>query len=139
VILTYGGNNTLYLGDGVQMPVHLLWRKYFEANKCPTLAGKPKLFILQVNILGLMMFRTVIRFIILLTNCASQTGYHIQACRAEQAKYGGISFGISKFMDNEAFAHKKAQDETDSSSFSYIIPNSADILAAFSCPDRKLP
>lgn len=45
--MTHGEKNTVYMRDGVQIPINLCWEN-FEANKCPSLAGKPKIFIVQV-------------------------------------------------------------------------------------------
>jgi hypothetical protein len=47
-VMTHGEKNTVYCVDGVQIPVNIIW-EFFEANNCPTLAGKPKIFIIQVN------------------------------------------------------------------------------------------
>jgi hypothetical protein len=47
-IMTHGERNTVYMTDGAQIPVNLIWEN-FEAHKCPSLAGKPKIFIVQVT------------------------------------------------------------------------------------------
>ncbi|ODN01038.1 Caspase-1, partial [Orchesella cincta] len=94
-IMTHGEKNTIYLSDGTQLPVNLIWEK-FEANACPTLAGKPKIFI-------------------------------IQACRGKRYDHGTR-------LNESAQSHQLISDVTDFASFSYVIPNAADILVAFSCP-----
>lgn len=45
--MTHGEKNSIYLSDGSLIPVNSVWEE-FEANACPTLAGKPKIFIIQV-------------------------------------------------------------------------------------------
>ncbi|CAG7826807.1 unnamed protein product [Allacma fusca] len=45
-IMTHGEKNHIYVKDGTLIPVNLIWEE-FEADKCPTLAGKPKIFIIQ--------------------------------------------------------------------------------------------
>ncbi|CAL8126738.1 unnamed protein product [Orchesella dallaii] len=94
-IMTHGEKNTIYLSDGTQLPVNLIWEK-FEANACPTLAGKPKIFI-------------------------------VQACRGKRYDHGTR-------INESAQTHHLLTDVTDFASFSYVIPNAADILVAFSCP-----
>lgn len=47
-IMTHGEKNSIYLSDGSLIPVNSVWEE-FEANACPTLAGKPKIFIIQVS------------------------------------------------------------------------------------------
>jgi caspase-like apoptosis-related cysteine protease len=46
-VLSHGGDGILYAKDTFYKP-ELLW-SFFTADKCPTLAGKPKLFFIQVN------------------------------------------------------------------------------------------
>lgn len=46
-VLTHGINSTyIYAKDG-PYPVDMLWNG-FTADKCPSLAGKPKMFFVQV-------------------------------------------------------------------------------------------
>jgi hypothetical protein len=45
-IMTHGNLGLIYASDGQQMPV-LDITDYFSARRCPTLAGKPKLFFIQ--------------------------------------------------------------------------------------------
>ena len=45
VVLTHGNEGILY-GYDHSYPTHKIW-EFFTADKCPTLAGKPKLFFLQ--------------------------------------------------------------------------------------------
>ncbi|CAG7818768.1 unnamed protein product [Allacma fusca] len=46
VIMSHGERNLIYVKDGTLIPVNLIWQE-FAADKCPTLAGKPKIFIIQ--------------------------------------------------------------------------------------------
>jgi len=49
IVLTHGKKGHLIPRDShVKYEVDLLWTP-FTADKCPTLAGKPKLFIIQVQ------------------------------------------------------------------------------------------
>ena len=45
VVLTHGNEGILY-GYDHSYPTHKIW-EFFTADKCPSLAGKPKLFFLQ--------------------------------------------------------------------------------------------
>lgn len=45
-VLSHGELNILYASDHAYKP-DMLW-SHFTAEKCPTLAGKPKLFFIQV-------------------------------------------------------------------------------------------
>jgi len=87
--------------DGTQSPINLVWEK-FEAHLCPSLAGKPKIFI-------------------------------VQACRGQQYD-SGTKLHSSHNFPGSALGQQFRSDVTDSSTFSYVIPNAADILVAFSCP-----
>ncbi|OXA60052.1 caspase-1 isoform X2 [Folsomia candida] len=98
VVMTHGEKNTVYMRDGVQIPINLCWEN-FEANKCPSLAGKPKIFI-------------------------------VQACRGKSYDSGTLLHPAIQ-TDLDVF---NRSDVTDSSTFSYVIPNAADIVIAFSCP-----
>lgn len=93
--MTHGEKNSIYLSDGSLIPVNSVWQE-FEANKCPTLAGKPKIFL-------------------------------IQACRGEDYDHGTR-------MRRGSGMEAPRNDITDSGTFSYVIPNAADIIVAFSCP-----
>lgn len=48
VVMSHGDNGKLFARDR-EYPTRTLW-KYFNAINCPTLAGKPKLFFIQVDI-----------------------------------------------------------------------------------------
>lgn len=48
VVLSHGINSTFVYAKDNPYPVEVLWSS-FTADKCPTLAGKPKLFFVQVN------------------------------------------------------------------------------------------
>lgn len=47
VVMTHGDNGTLHARDH-QYPPDMLWKSFTGIN-CPSLAGKPKLFFIQVN------------------------------------------------------------------------------------------
>lgn len=47
VVLSHGINSTFVYAKDNPYPVEVLWSA-FTADKCPTLAGKPKLFFVQV-------------------------------------------------------------------------------------------
>jgi caspase-like apoptosis-related cysteine protease len=46
-VLSHGDHQLLYAKDFSYKP-DMLWQS-FTANKCPTLAGKPKIFLIQVK------------------------------------------------------------------------------------------
>lgn len=48
VVLSHGINSTFVYAKDNPYPVEVLWSA-FTADKCPSLAGKPKLFFVQVN------------------------------------------------------------------------------------------
>lgn len=47
-ILTHGGDSDILYANDRQYKLDELWSK-FTADRCPTLAGKPKLFLIQVS------------------------------------------------------------------------------------------
>jgi hypothetical protein len=47
VVMSHGDNGKLYAKDR-EYSTAMLW-KYFNAKSCPSLAGKPKLFFVQVS------------------------------------------------------------------------------------------
>lgn len=49
-VLSHGDHQLLYAKDFSYKP-DMLWQS-FTADKCPTLAGKPKIFLIQVHIFG---------------------------------------------------------------------------------------
>ena len=49
ILQSHGQHGTVYAYDA-PFPIHKLWEP-FTADKSPTLAGKPKLFFIQVNYL----------------------------------------------------------------------------------------
>ena len=46
-VLSYGTESSLYAHDK-EYPTQILWNS-FTGDKCPGLAGKPKIFIIQVS------------------------------------------------------------------------------------------
>ncbi|CAG7837628.1 unnamed protein product [Allacma fusca] len=47
-IMTHGNVDAVKLKDGTIMPSNLIWEQ-FSSSKCPSLAGKPKIFIFQAG------------------------------------------------------------------------------------------
>jgi len=128
IILTYGGDNTLFLSDRVQFPVHCLWTEYFEADKCLTLAAKPKIFLVQVRYVYLKL--TIKKYL-----------ERIVSDKALSESDDDTDQSLGDDSDGEAHRgiNNRSYVDLDSGNFSYTIPNAADIIVAFTYPTGITP
>jgi len=109
IVLSHGEDKILYARDTSYKP-EILWNA-FTADKCPTLAGKPKMFFIQVFVSSLL-FQIETNLL------------QFKACQGDRLDRGVL-------MTTQ-------QDGFNKSEISYKIPTYADFLISFSTVPGKI-
>ena len=112
IVLSHGDNGIIYSHDG-EYKVEELW-KNFTSDKCPSLAGKPKLFFIQVQVTFCINFLFITRTL-------------IQACRGDD-----YDTGTEMLYYHTTDSNPDPQSSEDAPApVHFMIPNQADFLIAF--------
>lgn len=106
-VMSHGDDGILYAKDQQYKPERL-W-SYFTSDQCPTLAGKPKLFFIQVGFFKNVFFSLKVTLKWFLFS---------QACQGDRMDPGTTML--------------PRLTETDSPNVSYKIPTHADFMIAYS-------